>query len=168
MATKTKKLYSIDSKIADEFMKICKRNDQEFSGVVEEFMKLYIRKDGEVLFDDLYAPRIDQVVSRRIDKGLDRIAAMINNVNVDVTAALLMFPSVYKKTMVSIEDTLNEFVIQEVLKPTRQPLAQDFMVGQDGQVMIQTARNAARKNLNEKRIKAMQEKQESEKAASNS
>lgn len=165
MAKKEKSTYSMDAKVVSDFKKICKQNGVEYSETIEDLMKVYIEKSGQILLDDIYAPRINELMNRTMEKQFDRIAGMIYNINVDVGATLQLMPSVYKKTMVSIENTLNEFINEQLLVPERESLADQFMVGREGQTMITTARNVMRKEMNERRLKDIQEKKEAAAAA---
>lgn len=96
-ATKTKKTYSIDRKVVNEFSNWCKQIGKEYSEVLEKLMKLYIEKQGKILLDGIYIPRLDVLVSRTMDKAVDRIVGMVNNVNVDILANMLILTAVHKK-----------------------------------------------------------------------
>lgn len=165
MAKKEKSTYSLDAKVVADFKKICKQNDVEYSLTIEELMKVYIEKSGQILLDDIFAPRLDAMMNRTMEKQFDRVAGMVYNLNVDVGAILQLMPSVYKKTMVSIEDTFNEFVNEQLLVPERESLADKFRVGHEGQTMITTARNFTRKEINDRRLKDIAEKREAAAAA---
>jgi hypothetical protein len=147
LATKIKKTYSIDSKVANEFSKCCKQNGKEYSEVLEKLMKLYIEKQGQILLDDIYAPRMDALVSRTMDKAVDRIAGMVNNVNVDILASMFLLTAVHKKTLLGLENIIDHFLAEELLNPVRETLAKNYKAVEDANNLIPGARNAARKQI---------------------
>jgi hypothetical protein len=147
MGRKTRKNYSVDEGVAVQFQKICKKNEKEYSAVIEDLMKEYVARDGQALMDDLYAPRIQVLVEKTVRKEIDRLARMLYNINVDVTAGLYAFPAMYKKTMNSIETTLDQYINEQLLSPNRKPLSQEFKVGEEGERIIDTIRNYSRKSM---------------------
>jgi hypothetical protein len=160
MAVKTKKTYSIDTKVANEFSKCCKENGKEFSEVLEQLMKLYIEKQGNILLDDIYAPRLDALVSRTMEKAVDRIAGMVSNVNVDILASMFLLTAVHKKTLLGLEDTIDHYLAEELLNPARETLAKNYKAVEDANNLIPGARNAARKQI----VKDIRERTEQKKA----
>lgn len=160
MAVKTKKTYSIDTKVANEFSKCCKENGKEFSEVLENLMKLYIEKQGNILLDDIYAPRLDALVSRTMEKAVDRIAGMVNNVNVDILASMFLLTAVHKKTLLGLENTIDHYLAEELLNSARETLAKDYKAVEDANNLIPGARNAARKQI----AKDIRERTEQKKA----
>lgn len=147
MATKTKKTYSIDSKVANEFSNCCKQNAKEYSEVLEKLMKLYIEKQGKILLDDIYAPRLDALVSRTMDKAVDRIAGMVNNVNVDILASMFLLTAVHKKTLLGLENIIDHYLAEELLNSARETLVKNYKAVEDANNLIPGARNAARKQI---------------------
>jgi hypothetical protein len=147
VATKIKKTYSIDSKIAHEFSKCCRQNGKEYSEALENLMKLYIEKQGNILLDDIYAPRLDALVSRTMEKAVDRIAGMVNNVNVDILASMFLQTAVHKKTLLGLEETVDHYLAEELLNPARETLAKEYKAVEDANNLIPGARNAARKQI---------------------
>ena len=164
MATKIQKLYSIDSKVVDDFQKCCKQNGKGYSEVMEELQKLYIEKQGNILLDDIYAPRVDAVVSRTMEKAIDRIAGMVHNINVDIIAAMYLQTALHKRGMQSTERILDHFLPDELLNPARDSLAESYRAVDDAtNVLIPGSRNAARKQV----AKDIKERAELKKANQN-
>lgn len=159
MAHKVRKNYSLDEGTVLKFQEICKKQKKEFSEVVEMLMEDYIAKDGQILIDDIYAPRMEAVVSRTMKKEIDRMAKMLYNINVDVTAGLYAFPALYKKTMGSVEDTFNHYVNEQLLTPNRQSLAKQFAIAEDGERIIQAVRNFARNDIKTRQQEKLSEQQ---------
>jgi hypothetical protein len=148
VATKIKKLYSIDSKVVDEFQKCCKQNGKDYSEVMEELQRLYIERQGNILLDDIYAPRLDALVSRTLDKAIDRIAGMVHNINVDILATMYLQTALHKKGMQSTERILDHFLPDELLNPARTSIAESYRAVDDAtNVLIPGSRNAARKQV---------------------
>jgi hypothetical protein len=151
MARKQRKLYSLDEGIVQEFEKVCKKKDLEFSAAVQQLMEQYIAQDGQIMLDDLYAPRINELVKRTVVKEVDRIASMMYNLQVDVTANLYSIPAMYKKSLGSVENTFNEYLNPQLLNPNRVSAAQQFEFNKDGQAMISNLRNFARNDMKQKK-----------------
>lgn len=165
MAVKIKKLYSIDSKVVKSFEESCKQNGVEYSSAVEDLMKVYFEKNSQILLDDIYAPRINEMFNRTMEKNIDRIMGVLANMQIDLGASLHLFPAMYKKTMASFENTLDEFINEELLIPDRQSLADEFKVGKEGKQIIDTVRSVSRNEIAERRKQVMKEKREAAAAA---
>jgi hypothetical protein len=162
LATKIKKTYSVDSKIVDKFQECCKQNGKEYSESLEFLMKLYIEKQGNIMLDDIYAPRLNALFSRTMEKAVDRIAGMVSNVNVDILASMFLQTAVHKKTLLGLESTFDHYLLDEILNPARGSLAQDYKGVEDANNLLTGARNAARKQI-AKDIKARVEAKKEEK-----
>lgn len=162
MAVKTKKTYNIDSKIAKEFQATCDQNDKFYNEVIEVLMKLYIEKQGKILLDDIYAPRLDALVGRRMDKVADRIAGMINNVNVDILATQFLVTGVLKKSLTGFEDIIDMYFLDEILNPDRGSVGDNYDNMGDAKKLIPGARNAARKQITDDIRERAKKKRESE------
>lgn len=147
MAVKEKKTYNIDSKIAKEFQATCKQNDKKFNEVIEVLMKLYIEKQGKILLDDIYAPRLDALVGRRMDKLRDSLAGMINNVNVDILATQFLITGALKKSFQGTEEIIDMYFLDSILNPERVSMGDNYNNMEDANRMIPGARNAARKQI---------------------
>lgn len=160
MAVKTKKTYSLDTKVVNEFSKCCKENGKEYSEVLEQLMKLYIEKQGNILLDDIYAPRLNALVSRTMEKAVDRIAGMVNNVNIDILASMFLQTAVHKKTLLGLENTIDHYLAEELLNPVRETLAKNYKAVEDANNLLPGARNAARKQI----AKDIRERSEAKKA----
>lgn len=151
MAKKQRKIYSLDMGVVEQFEKICKKKDTEFSAAVQGMMEHWIAKDGELTMDDLYAPRISGLVKRTVQDEVDRIAKMLYNINVDVTANLYAIPAMYKKNLKSVEHTFNHYLDERVLNPKRVSAAEQFNYAEDGQKIIADVRNFARNDIKQRK-----------------
>lgn len=147
MATKIKRTYTIDSKVEDEFAKVCKQNKKHKNEIVEILMKLYIEKQGKILLDDIYAPRVDALLSRRLDKVADQIKGMINNVNVDILATQFLVTGALKKSLLGFEDIIAMYFADELLNPDRGSIANSYKAIEDANKLLPGSRNAARKQI---------------------
>lgn len=145
MAVKEKKTYNIDSKIAKEFQATCKQNDKKYNEVIEVLMKLYIEKQGKILLDDIYAPRLDALVGRRMDKAVDRMAGMLYETQVDILATQFLITGALKKSLSGFEDIIDIYFLDEILNPDRGSVADNYNNMEDANKLLPGARNAARK-----------------------
>lgn len=151
MARKLRKLYSLDEGLVQEFEKICKKRNIEYSFAIGELMESFVAKDGEILMDDLYAPRINELIKRTMEKQIDRVMGGMYNLQTDVTANLYSVPSLYKKQLRSIETTFNDYMNPKILNPNRISHAEQFSFNEDGQKMISNLREYARKDMKAKK-----------------
>lgn len=151
MARKQRKLYSLDEGLVQEFEKICKKRDMEFSAAVSQMMEDFVAKDGEMVMDELFAPRTNEMIRRTVIKEVDRIASMMYNLQVDVIANLYAVPSLYKKQLRSIETTFNEYMNEKILNENRVSHAEQFSFNEDGLKMVANLREYARKDMKAKK-----------------
>ncbi|KZD70933.1 hypothetical protein [Bacillus cereus] len=149
MGVKKKKLYSLDSGLVKEFEAICQKKGVNFSEQVEELIKQFVISDTANMVDDLHASRIGHAVKKAVDEQVNRLAGMIFNVQVDVTAALHGIPRLQQKQMEIMETTLERYVAPNVLNPQRELLAKKFNHDVHGQRIIHDLRQYAR---NEKKV----------------
>ena len=166
MAVKVKKTYSIDSGTAQKFQEVCKRKDLEYSDTLEKFMEDFIRKDGEALIDDLYAPRIAAMVRNEIKNETQGIRSMLHNQHVDIAAILLSIPSVYLKNAEFLENLLDTWINPQLLVdgPEREYVSNNFSYNVHGWEMVENLQNFAQKYLSKKAKEIRAEKLKTESA----
>lgn len=157
MAIKQQKNLRIDMGIAEQFAKICKKNGVDQNSQMEDLMKQYIARDGQILFDDIYAPRIEAATERAMDKQITRMIKMLNKVQIDSTASLYSHPAFYNQTIKGIEDVLNEFLDARVLNPHRTAISSKYSVSSNGKQAVRSLRNIALTDMKEQRKEAMQQ-----------
>ncbi|HAJ3957201.1 hypothetical protein WD019_19140 [Fictibacillus sp. Mic-4] len=150
MAVKVKDTFRIDSKILSEFKKLCDQKEQKYSHVVEQLMEMYIQKDGEMLLEDLFAPRLEDMVKRTIRKEIDRVAAMINDVDVDVKANLYSIPAMYVKNTKTIEKVITSFFQHQLVRQDGFSTVDGFSRS-EGDDMLQRFRRLAREDINQRK-----------------
>jgi hypothetical protein len=167
MAKKERKHYYIDGGVISEFEKVVKRKGYENnSAAVEDLMKWFVAHDGQILMDDLYAPRISALVKRTMEKEIDRLAGMLYNVNVDVTANLYGQTAMHKKMLQDVEKIINRYINAQLLNPNPNPVSETFTVKDDGERIVTSMRKFARKDIAEKKREISKHAPEA-KAASN-
>jgi hypothetical protein len=138
MAKKQQKNLTIDRKIAAEFKATCEANGEKESHVIEKFMERYVADESLNLYDDIQAPRINELVSRTIRKEIERVIKMNRVLQKDVRAVLSSVPASYKKSLESFETTLEIVLRPELLDSDRNALklSKDFDLKTDGAEMI--------------------------------
>lgn len=151
MATKVQKNLRIDAGILDQFEKIANRKKQHHNIEIEEMMKAYIARDGQLLFDDLYAPRIEQATERAMEKQINRLAKMINKDHIDTTAALYSAPAFYNQTVKAIEDIFEGYLDPRLLSPTRSPISANYSLSENGKQAVRNLRNISMTDHKEQR-----------------
>lgn len=143
MATKVQKNLRIDAGILSEFEKIAKRKKQNHNAEVEELMKQYIARDGQMLFDDLYAPRIAHSVKQAVDEQINRLAKMIYKTQTDATAALIAAPVFHTQTIKGVEDVLDMYLNSQLLNPNRIRISNELSNANNGKTAVARLRKMA-------------------------
>lgn len=143
MAKKVQKNLKLDAGILAEFEKIADRKKEHHNREIEEMMKAYIARDGQLIFDDLYAPRIAHSVKQAVDDQINRLAKMIYQAQVDATAALYSTPIFYNQTLKGMEDILENFMNVQLLNPTRSRISNKNSLNENGQQAVRNLRNIA-------------------------
>jgi hypothetical protein len=151
MAKKKQKNITIDAGILKSFEKIADQKGQHHNIEIEEMMKAYIARDGQLLFDDLYAPRVDQVVTKAVDRGTDRMAKMVYQAQLDSTAALYSSPVFHIEMLKAIEEILETFFDPRVLNQNRPKISNKFTFNHNGKLAVKNLRKMANAELQEKR-----------------
>lgn len=151
MAVKTRKNYSLDGGIVSEFQKVCMNNGKEYSETVEELMKMYIAKDGQLLMDEMHAPLIEKILDRRLNKLFDQVKGMVYNQSVDIKLIPYLLISLHKHSLENLEQVLDETFVTQILEPERESFADEWEPNQQGIQMLQNATGIAHKQIQEKR-----------------
>lgn len=167
MARKKDVHYKIDEGIVNEFTKIIeskKKNDKDrtitYSGVIEEMMKNYIALDGQLLVDEIHAPRIGYAVKKAVDDQMQRLIKMISKTQLEATAALYSAPLFHHETLKGMEEILENYMNTQLLDPARTRIADKKSFNTNGLQSIQTLRNIA---VNDRKAQ-MKRKSEEEKS----
>jgi hypothetical protein len=155
MGVKERSTYNLDSGIVNDFKKICKKRGKKYSEQLEQILEQFIAKDGEMFMDDLYAPRLNDLVKNNVRKEVDRVCGMINNLHVDSNASLIGTFALYKWMQESMETTiesyLRAFLSEDVLKDEKYRIIQrpseSLTYDGDGKEMIQNLRNTSRDDI---------------------
>lgn len=143
MAHKRQKNLRIDEGILDEFEKICNRKKQNHNVEMEELMKQYIARDGQMLFDDLYAPRIAHSVKTAVDDQINRLAKMIYKTQVESTAALYSAPVFHSQMLKGLEDILDMFINPQLLNQNRIRISDQYSLAANGKTAVKNLRKIA-------------------------
>ncbi|MED1205595.1 hypothetical protein [Heyndrickxia acidicola] len=151
MATKVQKNLRIDAGILAEFEKIANRKKQNHNAEMEELMKQYIARDGQILYDDLYAPRIAQAVKNAVDEQINRLAKMIYKTQVDATAALYSAPVFHTQTLKGMENVLEAFLDKRLLDPNRLRPSDQYTFSGNGKPAVSNLRKIARTDHQEQK-----------------
>lgn len=157
MAKKANKHFRLDEGILNEFVKITKKKKAIQSEEVEEMMKQYISRDGEMIFDDLYAPRISHAVKQAVDEQINRLAKMIYKTQVDATASLYSAPVFHNQTLKGIEDVLDMYINGQLLNPNRQRISENHTLNTNGKNAIHNLRKIALTDHKEQKSKDSKE-----------
>lgn len=143
MARKRQKNLRLDEGIVTEYEKICDRKKENHNTVMEELMKQYIARDGQMLFDDLYAPRIAHSVKTAIDEQINRLAKMIYKTQVDATASLYSTPVFHSQQIKAMEDVLDMFINPQLLNKDRIRISDQYSLANNGKTSIKNLRKIA-------------------------
>jgi hypothetical protein len=159
MARKVQKNIRVDEGVLQEFVKIADRKKEHHNVEIEELMKQYIARDGQLLFDDLYAPRISHAVKTAVDEQINRIMKVLYNINVDVTAALYSAPTFHQQSVKGLEDVIESFLNPQLLDQQRTSISANYSLAQNGQKSVDHLRKIAHSDIQKRRTK--KESQES-------
>ncbi|USK72633.1 hypothetical protein [Peribacillus asahii] len=143
MARKRQKNLRIDEAILDEFEKIANRKKQQHNTEIEELMKAYIARDGQLIFDDLYAPRIEHAVKQAVESQINRLAKMIYQTQVDATASMYSAPVFHIESLRGIENILETYIRPEVLNPSRVKVSDQYTFNHNGKLAVKNLRKVA-------------------------
>ncbi|MDF9763798.1 hypothetical protein OKW24_005694 [Peribacillus simplex] len=157
MASKKQKNLNIDEGILKKFEEIANRKKQQHNTEVEEMMKAYIARDGQILFDDLYAPRIAHTVTKAVDHQIERLAKMIYQTQVDATAALYSSPVFHIEMLKGVEEIFETHLDPRVLNQNRPKVSNQFTFNHNGKSAVKNLRKMANVDHQENRkAKAME------------
>lgn len=143
MARKQQKNIRIDQGVLSEFEKIANRKNQHHNAEIEELMKQYIARDGQLLFDDLYAPRIAYSVKQAVDDQINRLAKMIYKTQVESTAALYATPVFHNQIVKGVEDVLEMFLDARILNQNRIRISDQYSISSNGKQAVKNLRKMA-------------------------
>ncbi|MCI2254237.1 hypothetical protein L2D08_07660 [Domibacillus sp. PGB-M46] len=143
MARKQQKNIRIDQGVLAEFEKIANRKKQHHNAEIEELMKQYIARDGQLLFDDLYAPRIAHSVKQAVDDQINRLAKMIYKTQVESTAALYATPVFHNQIVKGVEDVLEMFLDARILNQNRIRISDQYSISSNGKQAVKNLRKMA-------------------------
>ncbi|MBY0077961.1 hypothetical protein H7K13_23835 [Priestia aryabhattai] len=159
MATKTRKNFYIDAHVVDKFVDASKKAGYENpSHCAEAVFRWFIANENQLLMDELQSPIMESILNRKLNKFSDQIKGMLNNLHVDVKAGLILQPAFHKKTITHIDDSFEEYLVPEILDPNAETLGEEWKPSTDGTEAIKKAQQFARKQLNDERVKRMQER----------
>jgi hypothetical protein len=115
MGVKERKTYNLDSGVVQKFEKICKKKGLSYSGQMEMILEHFIAKDDEKFVDEIHAPRIEALVENVLNKHTNRIIGTIHNSHVDSKAVLIGLPTIYKKMIGVMEQSIRLHMNDELL-----------------------------------------------------
>lgn len=159
MSVKKQKNIRIDESVLNEFEKIANRKKQKHNSEIEDLMKQYIARDGQLLFDELYAPRIEHTVKQAMDDQVNRLAKMISKVSIDATASIYSTPLLHNQILKGTEDILERYLDVRILNQNRTPISQEYTVSKTANNAIGYMRKLAYTDHDQQRAKQRQEKQ---------
>ncbi|PEU54962.1 hypothetical protein CN395_25060 [Priestia megaterium] len=142
MAKKQQKNFTVDSKTAKEFQAYCKVNGVHESHIVEEFMESYISNNQIKYYDDIQAPRINELVSRTIQKEIERVIKLNRVLERYIKAAIAGIAVSHSHQLEALENVIQSVLREELLDPERgteeNPLPSELfdMTSREGQQMI--------------------------------
>lgn len=143
MAKKQQKNIRIDKTVLDEFAKIADRKGQHHNIEIEEMMKHYITRDGQLVFDDLYAPRIAHAVKQAVDEQINRLAKMIYKTQVESTASLYSTPVFHNTLLKNVEDVLETFLHPRLLSESRTRISDKYSKNENVHHAVRNLRKMA-------------------------
>ncbi|PGQ88339.1 hypothetical protein [Priestia megaterium] len=143
MARKVQKNVAIDAGVLAEFAKIANRKKQNHNAEIETMMKEYIARDGQMLADDIYAPRIAQAVKLAVEGQINRLAKMIYQAQINSSAALYSGSLLHIENTKNIEKLFETYLDPRLLKPDRQKLSAKMSFDKNGKAAIETFRKYA-------------------------
>jgi hypothetical protein len=115
MGVKERKTYNLDSGVVQKFEKICKKKGLSYSGQMEMILEHFIAKDDEKFVDEIHAPRIEALVENVLNKHTNRIIGTIHNSHVDSKAVLIGLPTIYKKMIGIVEQSIRLHIDKQLL-----------------------------------------------------
>lgn len=136
MATKQQKNLTIDKKIAREFKQVCEDNDLKESHVIEKMMEKFIVNKQTNFYDDIHASRINEMISRTIQKEIERVIKINQVLRKDVKALQAAVPATIQKNMNIVHNSLENVLRPELLDPKRVKLSDTFILEKDGADLI--------------------------------
>ncbi|MGG1571669.1 hypothetical protein [Fictibacillus sp. NRS-1165] len=153
MGKRIGKYFKVDQSLVNEFVKICEKRDIDQADGLEELLKQFIAKDGQITVDDIYAPRIGDAVKLAVDAQVNRMAAMLNSIDIDVKSILYGLPAFHKLSLQGTERTLVSHLDERLVKPSPIKESQQFDYTKDGFKMIEDMRSYARTDISNRRKK---------------
>lgn len=146
MGQKTQKNLRIESGISDEFAKICKRKKLNQNEVVEDLMKQFVARDGQAIFDELYAPHIMAMVQKGVDSQINRLAKMIYQTQTNSAAALHAIPLFHIEMMNFFDAAVQNYFDKRILAEEPKNLFKEYTMDKNGKGAITALQNMGRKN----------------------
>lgn len=143
MAVKRQKNLRMDDGILSEFEKICKKKKMDQNAIMEDLMKQFIARDGQMLFDDLYAPRISHAVKTAVDDQINRLAKMIYKTQIDATAALYSTPILHNQLLHGMEDIMDMYLDPRIMNQNRTRISEQYTFNLNGKNAVRNFRNIA-------------------------
>lgn len=159
MAVKRGKHMRIDSGTLTEFEKIAKKKKKHQNQIIEEMMEEYITRDGQMLTDDLYAPRIAEYVKKAVDGQINRLAKMIYKTQVESTASLYANPLLHNQILAGVEEILEEFLHPQLLDQNRTLISKNYTLDKNGKVAVNRLRKVAHTDHEEQKEKKREKEQ---------
>ncbi|MED4068584.1 hypothetical protein [Priestia megaterium] len=151
MARKVQKNVGIDAGVLAEFTKIANRKKQNHNAEIEAMMKDYIARDGQMLADDIYAPRIAEAVKLAVDGQINRLAKMIYQAQINSSASLYSGSLLHIENLKNIEELLETYLDPRLLNPDRQKLSARFSFEKNGKTAIKRFRKIAHDDVQEQK-----------------
>lgn len=159
MGKKERKTYNLDSGVVKGFEEIAKKKGVKYSMLLENLLEQFIAKDGEMFADEIFAPRLEYAINQAVKKETSRLASMIYKNHIETSAVLISIPSLYKKVIQGIEESLRLHINPQILNETKDEDPLDgidyiyptFRYNHEGKDMIQKLRNQSEKEYHENR-----------------
>ena len=155
MARKVQKNVGIDAGVLAEFAKIADRKKQNHNAEIEAMMKDYIARDGQMLADDIYAPRIAQAVKLAVQGEINRLAKMIYQTQINSSASLYSGSLLHIENMKNIEELLETYFDPRLLNPNREKLSTKFSFEKNGKTAIAKFRKIAHDDVQQQKREAV-------------
>jgi len=151
MAKKRQKNIRIDAGVLDAFEKIAGRKGQHHNAEIEEMMKSYIARDGQLLVDEVYAPMIAQAVKIAVQAEINRLAKMIYQAQINSSASLYSGSLLHIENFKNIEELLETYFDTLLLNPERQKLSAKFSFEKNGKTAIAKFRKIAHDDVQQQK-----------------
>lgn len=151
MAKKRQKNIRIDAGVLDAFEKIAGRKGQHHNAEIEEMMKSYIARDGQLLVDEVYAPMIAQAVKIAVQAEINRLAKMIYQAQINSSASLYSGSLLHIENLKNIEELLETYFDPRLLNPERQKLSAKFSFEKNGKTAIKRFRKIAHDDVQQQK-----------------